>query len=107
MSSSRECGAAALIMVLFITIGILGFTAVSVDTVRMQVSTRQSQEDTCSPLLLNSQDLNFDGDAQDNLGNESMGVDLKLVPMQFEIAYDNGGWERSLRYFRLITRTAN
>ena len=64
-------------------------------------------EATVPTSLGGRQDLNFDGDAADNLGNESKGVDLKLVPMEFEIAYDNGGWERSLRYFRLITRTAN
>jgi type II secretory pathway pseudopilin PulG len=69
---------------------------------------------TCYPdeaavpaILGGPQDLNFDGDALDNLGNYSAGSDLKLVPMRLIASFVDGGTTRTVTIHRLVTRTAN
>ena len=53
------------------------------------------------------QDLNFDGDAEDDLGNQSNGTDLKLIPTTLTLTYDEDGFTQTLTVNRLITKTAN
>lgn len=50
------------------------------------------------------QDLNFDGDDDDNLGNVSAGTDLKLVPMTLRITFGDAS-DRTVDLHRLITVT--
>jgi len=56
-----------------------------------------------------AQDLNFDGDPNDDLGNLSAGTDLKLVPMTLTLSYvsssDNSA--RTMTLNRLITKTTD
>ena len=67
---------------------------------------------TCHPnevsvpgLLGGPQDLNFDGDALDDLGNASAGTDLKLVPMTIVATYVDGSETFSLTAHRLVSQT--
>jgi Tfp pilus assembly protein PilV len=55
------------------------------------------------------QDLNFDGDPSDDLGNVSAGTDLKLVPMTLTLSYFNApdNSTRTMTMYRLITKTTN
>ena len=53
------------------------------------------------------QDLNFDNDALDDLGNLSAGTDLKLVPMTLTLTFVEGGVDQTLIVHRLITKTTN
>lgn len=53
------------------------------------------------------QDLNFDGDATDDLGNQSNGSDLKLVPMTLTIQYTDRGGTYTITKERLLTKTTN
>ncbi len=50
------------------------------------------------------QDLNFDGDSQDDLGNQSNGSDLLLVPMELTITYGRDV-TRTKSIKRLIAQT--
>ena len=50
------------------------------------------------------QDLNFDGDAADDLGNQSQGTDLKLVPLVVSVTYGINS-EQSMTFHTLITST--
>lgn len=54
-----------------------------------------------------AQDLNFDGDAADNLGNAGAGTDLKLVPMEVIVTYTEANQTRTLTVPRLVTKTTN
>ena len=69
---------------------------------------------TCFPneaqvpaILGGPQDLNFDGDAADNLGIQSNGSDLKLIPMFLDVTFDGGGFQQLFTVHRLVTRTAD
>ena len=55
------------------------------------------------------QDLNFDGDPDDDLGNQSNGTDLKLVPMILTITYDDGNTSQQVTFdmHRLIGKTTD
>jgi len=53
------------------------------------------------------QDLNFDGDAYDDLGNQSKGTDLKLVPLELVVEFDAGQYTRSVSLYRLIGKTTD
>lgn len=53
------------------------------------------------------QDLNFDNDAQDDLGNISNGSDLKLVPMTLTLTFLDGSVTQTVTVHRLITKTTN
>ncbi len=53
------------------------------------------------------QDLNFDNDAQDDLGNISNGSDLKLVPMTLTLTFVDGSVTQTMEVHRLITKTTN
>lgn len=53
------------------------------------------------------QDLNFDNDAQDDLGNVSNGSDLKLVPMTLTLTFLDGSVTQTMTVHRLITKTTN
>lgn len=65
-------------------------------------------ESTVPTLLGGAQDLNFDGDAADSLGNLSAGTDLKLVPMTFTATYvDKGNNTVTLSAHRLIGQTTD
>ena len=60
------------------------------------------------PLELGGpQDLNLDGDSADDLGNESNGTDLLVVPMEFTLVYQESGFQYTLTRYRLFTRTTN
>lgn len=54
-----------------------------------------------------AQDLNFDNDAQDDLGNISNGSDLKLVPMTLTLTFIDGSVTQTMTVHRLITKTTN
>ena len=66
-----------------------------------------ANEATVPAELGGVQDLNYDGDMQDNLGNQSAGTDLKVVPMEITLTYDLDGQSQSLKTYRLVTNTAN
>ncbi len=53
------------------------------------------------------QDLNYDNDAQDDLGNISNGSDLKLVPMTLTLTFLDGSVTQTMTVHRLITKTSN
>ncbi len=53
------------------------------------------------------QDLNFDNDVQDDLGNISNGTDLKLVPMTLTLTFVDGSFTQTMTAHRLITKTTN
>ncbi len=64
-----------------------------------------ADEATVPTALGGPQDLNFDNDAQDNLGNQSNGTDLKLVPMTLTITFGDDTPQQTLTIHRLITKT--
>ncbi len=53
------------------------------------------------------QDLNYDNDAQDDLGNISNGSDLKLVPMTLTLTFFDGAVTQTMTVHRLVTKTTN
>lgn len=53
------------------------------------------------------QDLNFDGDALDDLDNALGGPDLKLVPIQITVSWLEATTTRTITLQRLVARTAN
>ncbi len=54
------------------------------------------------------QDLNFDGDASDDLGNASKGQDLQLIPVLLTLTYvDDRGATRTQTLRRLVTKTTD
>ena len=53
------------------------------------------------------QDLNYDNDALDDLGNISNGSDLKLVPMTLTLTFLDGSVTQTMTVHRLITKTTN
>jgi hypothetical protein len=61
-----------------------------------------ANEATVPAILGGPQDLNFDGDAGDDLGNQGAGTDLKLVPMRVTVTFANGN---SLTMHRLIGKS--
>lgn len=63
-----------------------------------------ANEATVPAILGGPQDLNFDGDAADDLGNASLGTDLKLVPMVINVTYGLNS-QNSLTFHTLITTT--
>ena len=66
-----------------------------------------ADENTVPAELGGPQDLNYDGDALDNLANVSNGSDLKLVPMTLTLTFTEGGVDSSLTMNRLLTKTTN
>ena len=66
-----------------------------------------ANEATVPAELGGPQDLNFDGDNEDNLGNQSNGTDLKLVPVRLDVTFDEGDGAQTLTMHRLITQTTN
>ena len=64
-------------------------------------------ENTVPTLLGGPQDLNLDGDPLDDLGNQSAGTDLKIVPMVLTLTFMESGVARKLTLHRLITKTTN
>lgn len=64
-------------------------------------------DETAVPAELGGpQDLNFDGDASDQLDNQSNGTDLKAVPTILTVSLGATG-EHSHTIYRLFTRTTN
>ncbi|MFN0058367.1 MAG: prepilin-type N-terminal cleavage/methylation domain-containing protein [Planctomycetota bacterium] len=63
-------------------------------------------ETTVPAELGGPQDLNFDGDALDDLGNLSAGTDLKIVPMTLTVTFGAGSAARSMTFHRLIAQTS-
>ncbi len=64
--------------------------------------------ETAVPAILGGpQDLNFDGDANDDLGNASLGTDLKLVPMMLTLNYTTENIARTLVVHRLIAKSTD
>jgi hypothetical protein len=53
------------------------------------------------------QDLNFDGDAQDNLTAVGSSVDLKLVPMTITVTFGDGSPQQTIVAHRLIGKTTD
>lgn len=64
-----------------------------------------ANEATIPTVLGGPQDLNFDGDNADDLGNQSNGSDLKLIPMQFSVTFDAGGYTDTFEIYRLVAKT--
>ena len=64
--------------------------------------------ETAVPAILGGpQDLNFDGDANDDLGNASLGTDLKLVPVTLTLGYTSDNVARTMVIHRLITKSTD
>lgn len=57
------------------------------------------------PELGGPQDLNFDGDADDDLSTVQGGSDLKLVPMTIALTFESHGTAQTITSHRLITKT--
>lgn len=73
-----------------------------------QITVTCYADETSVPVILGGpQDLNFDGDALDNLANASNGTDLKLVPMALTIQFGEGVEAQSLTVHRLVCKTSN
>ena len=53
------------------------------------------------------QDLNFDGDASDNLGGQSNGSDLQLVPVEVTVTYTDDRSTISETFHRRFSKTSN
>lgn len=66
-----------------------------------------ANEATVPTQLGGPQDLNFDGDALDDLGNMSTGTDMKLVPMALALTFTDDYGARTISIERLITKTTN
>ena len=64
-------------------------------------------ESAVPSALGGTQDLNYDGDKADNLGNASAGTDLKIVPAALTVTYTMGNTTRTMTIHRLITKTTN
>jgi len=73
-----------------------------------QVSVTCFANETLVPVALGGpQDLNFDGDAQDNLGNQANGTDLRLIPLTLTVTYTEDGIIRTMTKHRLIARSTD
>jgi len=73
-----------------------------------QVTITCYPDETSVPAVLGGpQDLNFDGDPDDNLGNISNGTDLKLVPLILVCTFVDNATPSSVAMHRLITKTTN
>ncbi|MBN1443152.1 MAG: hypothetical protein JXA90_10605 [Planctomycetes bacterium] len=73
-----------------------------------QISVTCHGDETAVPAVLGGpQDLNFDGDALDNLANQSNGTDLKLVPMTLTVQFGEGVEAQSLTVHRLVCQTSD
>ena len=66
-----------------------------------------STEASVPAVLGGPQDLNFDGDTGDVLGNISAGTDMKLIPMTFTATYTEGSNTVTLTAHRLIAQTTD
>ncbi len=82
------------------------FPVANVPTASISV-TCYADEATVPAFLGGPKDLNFDGDAQDNLGNQSNGTDLKLVPLTVTLTIGQGNMQQTLVRHRLISQTTN
>ncbi|MCA8962830.1 MAG: prepilin-type N-terminal cleavage/methylation domain-containing protein [Planctomycetes bacterium] len=72
-----------------------------------QITVTIHANETSVPAELGGpQDLNFDGDANDDLDNPAAGTDLVLVPMEVTISFGAGSEQGSITIYRLITNTA-
>jgi hypothetical protein len=72
-----------------------------------QISVLVFADETTVPSFLGGpQDLNFDSDALDNLQSTAGGPDLKLVPMDLTLTFDEEGVVHTMKVHRLFTRTA-
>jgi hypothetical protein len=65
-----------------------------------------ANENTVPSFLGGPQDLNFDGDALDNLDSAASGPDLKLVPVELTLTFTEDNVYRTIKVHRLLTRTA-
>ncbi|MBI4584669.1 MAG: prepilin-type N-terminal cleavage/methylation domain-containing protein [Planctomycetes bacterium] len=73
-----------------------------------QIQVACAPNEAAVPAVLGGpQDLNFDGDAGDNLGNLSNGTDLRLVPMVLTLTFVEDGKTRTQTVHRLITQTTD
>lgn len=73
-----------------------------------QISVTCFPNETTVPAILGGpQDLNVEGDAQDDLGNQSAGVDLKIVPMTLTLTYIERGATLTRAMHLLVTRTSD
>lgn len=66
-----------------------------------------ANEATVPANLGGPQDLNFDGDAQDNLGNQSAGSDMKLIPVTLTATFTEAGTTQQVVTQRLVAMTAD
>ena len=64
-------------------------------------------EATVPAALGGPQDLNFDGDDDDDLGNMSNGTDLRLVPMTITVSFTEDGVTQTRTANHLITKTTD
>ena len=71
-----------------------------------EISITCHANETAVPLALGGpQDLNFDGDAADDLASAQGGADLKLVPLTLTLTFESGGATHTLSLRRLIAQT--
>ena len=56
-------------------------------------------------ILGGSQDLNFDGDANDNLSNQSGGSDLQILPTEIVVKYTDERGSITETFHRRFTKT--
>lgn len=64
-----------------------------------------ADEATVPGELGGPQDLNFDGDSEDNLGGQTNGYDLRLVPMMCLLTYRARNQTLSIPGYRLVSKT--
>lgn len=64
-----------------------------------------ANEATVPVVLGGPQDMNFDGDAQDNLGGVAAGTDLQIVPIALTLTYTDERGSTTRTYYRRITQT--
>ena len=66
-----------------------------------------ADEATVPPELGGPQDLNFDGDAEDNLGGQAQGMDMKVIPMRLDLIHGTGNELTSTTVYRLVGKTTD
>ena len=66
-----------------------------------------ADENTVPTRLGGPQDLNFDGDATDNLDSAFAASDLRLVPLELTVTFTDNGEAQTATLQRLITQTTD
>jgi len=69
--------------------------------------TIHANETTVPTILGGPQDMNFDGDAGDNLGGVAAGTDMQIIPIALTISYTDERGTTTNTYYRRIAQTRN